>query len=44
LFVGYLTEQALHNSTSAGRKLLKPEDIEKAIRDLDTLEFLRGRW
>jgi histone H3/H4 len=43
LFVAHLTEQALHNTELAGRKLLKPEDIEKAIQEIDTLEFLRGR-
>ncbi len=44
LFVAFLTEQALHNTQAAGRKLLKPEDVQKAIQDIDTLEFLRGLW
>ncbi len=41
LFVAHLTQQAWHNTQVAGRKTLKPDDIEKAVNDLDCAEFLR---
>ncbi len=41
VFVAHLTQQAWHNTQVAGRKTLKPEDVEKAVHDLDCAEFLR---
>jgi hypothetical protein len=35
------TQQAQVNSQSAGRKVLKRDDIEDAIAELEILEFLR---
>lgn len=34
----YLTQQAHANTQLAGRKMVKPEDIQKAVDEIDILE------
>ena len=40
-FVAHLTGQAESNAGRAGRRLVRAEDIVKAVHDIDTLEFLK---
>ena len=40
-FVAHVTGQAASNAGRAGRRLVRAEDIVRAVHDIDTLEFLK---